>query len=532
MAKGHADEPVARRLWFWEPADALTPRVLVLVLLVMAALLRVQALDSQGLWLDELATDAVAHLPLDQQLVHLSHDMHPPLYTFLMHFWLKFGDSDRWLRGFSALFGLGICYLAYRLGCELVSRNFGRLLLWMAAFSPFLVWMSQEGRSFTLFGTEYLLMVLAGLRLLRVPAAPGAWLLYGFSVTAQLYTHYYALCTVTPLALLLLAVRWRTPGLARRWLLVHVLVVLCYSPWLPVLHGQCTWSTNVGYGSAKVSAGQRLDTMLRRAAAATEPFWALSIRGETRALPVVPGLLGLAMLGLAAGTLGFWRIRRELAGPWYLAPVLAAGTFAVACLLSLVLGPNFLMPRYLIGVFLLGLAVSSAALISTGRWWLVVGCLVVLLRWQMAITYDLYRTPRDQFREAGALVKSQAAPGDAVLFTRESLRWINARYFGGGPVGLAVPVTGNGRSIPYDVQDVLYRMTEAHLLALRDQVAPYRRLWVVAFYGGRPAEARPELELLGRRLGEGGLSLAWEQALAGVIVQRYERPARRPGGPE
>lgn len=516
-------------IWFWEPADALTPKILVLLLLAMAALLRFQALDQQGLWLDELATDAVAHLPLDQQLVHLQHDMHPPLYTFLMHYWLVLGDSDRWLRLFSALFGLWMCWLAYRLGCELVSRNFGRLMLWMVAFSPFLVWLSQEGRSFTLFGAEYLLMVLAGVRLLRDPASPRAWALYLAAATAQLYTHYYAVCTVTPLALLLLAARGRSPGVGRRWLLVHVLMIVLYSPWLPVLYGQCTWSTNVSYSSVRLAPAQRLDAMVRLAATSTEPFWTMSVHRETRALPVVPWVALLALLTLLAGSRGLWRLRDALAGPWYVAPALAVSTVLAACLLSLVLGSNFLVPRYLIGAFLLGLAVVLAAVMSTGRSWVVLVFLAVLLRWQMAVTYALYCTPRDQYREAGALVKSQAMPGDAVLFSRDSLRWINARYFSFGLPCLAVRVTGVGPLEPYDVQDVQYPMTDGHVRELKDALASHPRLWVVYFYGGRPAEARPERDLILRRLGEWGLTRAFQQELAGVILERFERAARPAG---
>lgn len=78
-------------------ANAMTKnsyRPLALTILILAFALRVWALDARSLWFDEAheywaATTDLAHLPTTVQIV--LND--PPLYTFLLHFWLHIGDD-------------------------------------------------------------------------------------------------------------------------------------------------------------------------------------------------------------------------------------------------------------------------------------------------------------------------------------------------------------------------------------------------------------------------------------------------------
>ena len=51
-------------------------------------------------WIDEANTYAIAQGPLEQIPARLSNDASPPLYYFLLHFWMNyFGTSEFALRG-------------------------------------------------------------------------------------------------------------------------------------------------------------------------------------------------------------------------------------------------------------------------------------------------------------------------------------------------------------------------------------------------------------------------------------------------
>src|SRR5438309_11496702 len=92
--------------WFARlPIWASTGGVLVL-LLALSAFIRSRYIGGQ-FWMDEAITTGIASHPLGQIPGLLRHDGSPPLYYFLLHFWIKgFGASEAATHWLSLLFGL------------------------------------------------------------------------------------------------------------------------------------------------------------------------------------------------------------------------------------------------------------------------------------------------------------------------------------------------------------------------------------------------------------------------------------------
>lgn len=90
-------------------------------ILVLALALRLWDLGARSLWFDEASEYWVATAPLSQ-LAHFvsvgSGD--PPLFSFLLHFWMKVGTNESWLRLLSVIASLagvaGVMVLGRRLG--------------------------------------------------------------------------------------------------------------------------------------------------------------------------------------------------------------------------------------------------------------------------------------------------------------------------------------------------------------------------------------------------------------------------------
>ena len=81
--------------------------VVAILLLVLA--LRVYRLDHQSLWNDEGTSVALAQRDLVTITRNASHDIHPPLYHYLLHLWIwAFGTSEFAVRSMSVLAGLGV----------------------------------------------------------------------------------------------------------------------------------------------------------------------------------------------------------------------------------------------------------------------------------------------------------------------------------------------------------------------------------------------------------------------------------------
>src|SRR5947209_224053 len=95
----------------------------------------------------------------------------PPLYFVIAWGWARvFGTGETGLRLLSALCGIATIPVIFACGRELVSRWVGLVAAGLAAISPFLIYYSQEARSYALFALLSSLALLFWLRALREPA--------------------------------------------------------------------------------------------------------------------------------------------------------------------------------------------------------------------------------------------------------------------------------------------------------------------------------------------------------------------------
>ncbi|MEO8071456.1 MAG: hypothetical protein ABI652_08635 [Acidobacteriota bacterium] len=133
----------------WPPPGR--PRLWLAVVMVVAAALRVAALD-KPLYIDEIVTITVASQPLASMAsVMRQVDASPALYPLLLHVWLLVSHADGWVRLLSAIFGV----LAVAAFASVASRAFGwRVGLAAAAvmaIAPVHVHYAQYVRSYSLF---------------------------------------------------------------------------------------------------------------------------------------------------------------------------------------------------------------------------------------------------------------------------------------------------------------------------------------------------------------------------------------------
>jgi mannosyltransferase len=205
---GHA-QVVARR----GIASLSGARALLLVILGVGAALRFSTLSLQSFDLDESVTVALLHQGFHGMLSSIpTTESTPPLYYVLAWLWAKpFGLDEVGLRSFSALLGTMMIPIAYCSAKRLISSSAGLVAAALTAFSPWLVWYSQEARAYALLA----LLTLASFAFfLRAMDAPSRTNLAGWAVLSalSLTTHYFALFMVLPEAAWLLArgqPRWR-----------------------------------------------------------------------------------------------------------------------------------------------------------------------------------------------------------------------------------------------------------------------------------------------------------------------------------
>src|SRR6476619_1564636 len=115
------------------------PRPAMIVILILAAGLRLWGINRQSLWFDEAVVASVALLDTREVIPTIQWaEKTPPLHYFLVHFWVKlFGASETSIRMPSVIAGVasvGLMYLLLKRLCGEWAAVAGALLLAVSAY--------------------------------------------------------------------------------------------------------------------------------------------------------------------------------------------------------------------------------------------------------------------------------------------------------------------------------------------------------------------------------------------------------------
>ncbi len=165
---------------------------ILLSLTLVGAVLRFYNLGYNSLWLDEASTltFAAQSIPAIWQAI-TAGEFNPPLFYWAEHIMLFFGNSEVVLRFLPAVLGSLTIPLVYLVGKEFFDRNTGIIAAAAFAFSPFLVFYSQEARAYsmTLFFVTFSMVFY--LRALKNNELKN-WALFGLLSALAFWSHFYA----------------------------------------------------------------------------------------------------------------------------------------------------------------------------------------------------------------------------------------------------------------------------------------------------------------------------------------------------
>jgi uncharacterized membrane protein len=173
------------------------PRIdpLALPILALAFALRVQGINDDSYWLDEMTSLRDAGRPLGRILAGDGGPSHPPLYYLLLKGWIAlFGSSETAVRMLSAILGTATVGATCALFRALHGRAVGLASALLLAVSFHHIVFSQEARMYALFG---LLAVLSALTLWQAleKGGPARWARCVACAVLMAYTHHLA-CAV------------------------------------------------------------------------------------------------------------------------------------------------------------------------------------------------------------------------------------------------------------------------------------------------------------------------------------------------
>ena len=442
----HPDRSQQYKTWI---QSLCSPKFLWVAILGLALALRLIELGHQNLWSDELMTLNVSQTALKNLSSALALESNkPPLYFLLMHCWLRWGDTEFWVRLPSAVFGALACALVFFLGRELLGEKYGWVPSLILAVSPFHMYYSQEARM-------YALLVLAGAggmlftcRFYRTQQLRHA-LLYLICATVGCYTFTYGIFLLPFSCLLGLFFK---PCLSRTALFTlwatNILVFLLFAPWIPrLLH-----AINTGVGLQSMVRGTSAQAsvytffVLGLGSTFGPPMDQLRVFGAhifTQA-PVKGGLFIIGLLMVAAAViLGLAKLWRNHRNGFFFA-VIGLGIFLGCPTMANFLNPEIpCNPRYSIQ------AVVPLAIALTGfvMWTVDSGIVGKLLAVIFAgfIGVSLFnnffnpRYARDDIRSAANFAESLAPPPRHLIICAD-FNQICLRHYYDGPAQI-LPLT-------------------------------------------------------------------------------------------
>lgn len=273
-------------------------------LLLIQALLLFWRLDLLPAWTDEAHTLEVAPLGPGEITRKVAADVHPPVYFWLTHAWLRLplpGTPLERLRALSCVFVLLTTLAVYRLWLSRADPRLRTCFLALWALHPCLLLYGRMARSYSLQMLVGMLAITMAAAYLTEPFPRRRCLWLGGLLGALLYVHYVpglALAGALGFASAWRAVRERDGAPLKGLAPVYGLALLLYLPWMPALLAAAgRWAGRNGVYRAFNQP------LLDEAAKLGYGFFSLSL-GET------PGSPGLVAGGLLAPMLA-WILLRE-----------------------------------------------------------------------------------------------------------------------------------------------------------------------------------------------------------------------------
>lgn len=453
---------------------------LIVIFTVVGFALRVFHLDFQSLWLDDLIVILKAEQKSLWDIFQAAKvDTHPPLYDFLIHYWMNIGRDEWTLRFFSLIFGVGSIPLIYLVGKKCYDEKVGLTAALIFTFWPVSIWYSQAVRPYTLIiflGLAAIGFFLKGLETNKWKY----WCYFIIFITFGLYTHHSALYLVFVLNIFLV-ISWLNKkylNLIYQWIVIQIILILLYIPGYVILVSEIIQIENSGITNIDFVKKPGFSTIPRL-------FYHLTFCNDSLSIGWVGGLLLIPVIIL------FFSGIRPNKESWKGIPsfIIKGKTLFfilylfLPILLSFVLGilvrkEYMYEPRFFI-LFVPAYLIILARGILQIKHKLAKGILSFCLIFPMLISdYMIYtHSIYPPIKKVAEYVKESYEPGDLVMF-HHSLWKIGFDYYSKKSLvteGAFYTYNPKEGCFPSNFLDI----TESYVPVFEKKLKDYSRLWLV-----------------------------------------------------
>lgn len=402
--------------WAWLHA------ALVLILLLLAAGVRLYRLDEESLWLDENITwDKIESPGLQDYISQLrtrDTTFVPAYYAILYYFGKVSNHNVTAARALSVGFGMLTVLLVYLIARRAFGPSAGIAAMAMAAFSNTHIYYAQEVRVYALYAMAAMLSVWTLENALRWPH-PLRWAVHQGANALLVFSHYFgALFLITEGCYLLLFHRSSKKRLAG-WFIAQALMALLLGLWMLGIRRDVLEVTT---GFLQVPRAETIEYVFSW----TALYW-------PRSLYPIAFLSGFFLdLVLLLGVYCHWtrknsewtRERWQKTALYGLLMVLPVAVVLASCyLVRPVLTLRYVLPASLLFFILVGGALGSLPTRPL-RW----GAVVLLACLMGAHHLEAARPYRPNLKTAGAILNQSQSPNDGLVLESVVDAFARRRY--------------------------------------------------------------------------------------------------------
>jgi 4-amino-4-deoxy-L-arabinose transferase-like glycosyltransferase len=209
-------------------------KIACLCCLLLGSVFRIYNLGANSLWTDEAGFIMYRNGDLLESLKHIfsrikQGEMANLGYSFFVTAWSYFFGSEFMLRLSSVIFGILCIVLIYHLGKELFNEKTGLISAFILAISPFHIYYSQEFRMYILVTLLTMVSVYSLTRFLQTKNSKFL-VSYTISNSLNIYFHFATSLILLSQAVFLFMYARKYKDLLKRWMFVHLAVILFISP--------------------------------------------------------------------------------------------------------------------------------------------------------------------------------------------------------------------------------------------------------------------------------------------------------------
>jgi uncharacterized membrane protein len=225
------------------------PWIVVGIIVLVAAGIRLFGIDFESIWLDEGWTWYEVSKPLYGVIQCIADETRDaPLYSLILHLWLKLGDSEFTMRLLSTLFAILTIPFIFLITKRLTQDSnhlAGYLSAAFLCLSPFHLYYSQEVRCYTLFLLLSAISFYLVLLFVQENRYRTFLVLCALAVVNALllYTHYVGILLIFSETVIVLIAFRNTLRNALKFLFSQIFSAILFLPWLPIFLHQMKQSS-------------------------------------------------------------------------------------------------------------------------------------------------------------------------------------------------------------------------------------------------------------------------------------------------